>query len=190
MVYVVVHDLSRKWTIQRTMKIQNNGIYSRPRNDKIMEHIQAHDLSKKWTIQKTIFQIKRRLVYKTINQLKKCARQPEKRAKTQRYRYSASLLSNKNRRKNNNLQSGSSRSFCYSLAKSKRFCTFDIASRRTKENAPAEGHGLHPFFGPLWSKKFTAFFGPQSGLEKNRREQTHRKNCPQQFLLAHLLLKK
>lgn len=36
---------------------------------------------------------------------------PKKRAKTQRYRYSASLLSNKNRRKNNTLQSGFSGAF-------------------------------------------------------------------------------
>lgn len=73
--------------------------------------------------------------------------------------------------------------FCYSLPKSKRFCTFDIASRRTKVKRSAEGHGLHPFFGPSWSKKFTAFFGPQSGLEKIRREQRTEKIAPCNFCL-------
>ena len=62
-------------------------------------------------------------------------------------------------------------SFCYSLAKSKRFCTFDTTAWRTKVKRSAEGHGLHPFFGPSWSKKFTAFFGPLLWSRKNRREQ-------------------
>ena len=55
--------------------------------------------------------------------MRKAAR---KRAKTQRYRYSASLLSIENRRKNNNLQSGFSRSFCYSLAKSNVFAPLTL----------------------------------------------------------------
>lgn len=147
-----------------------------------MEYIVDHETIKSWTIYKSIIYLKNGLYIspcfktnvdqyiKPLTNFKNAQGGPKKRAKTQRYRYSASLLSNKNRRKNHNPKSGFSGSFCYSLAKSKRFCTFDIASRRTKENAPAEGHGLHPFFGPSWSKKFTAFFGPQSGLEKNRRE--------------------
>lgn len=106
-----------------------------------------------------------------------------KRAKTQRYRYSASLLSIENRRKNNNLQSGFSRSFCYSLAKSKRFCTFDIAARRTKENAPAEGCGLHPFFDPHGSKN-SLLFRSTKVASKNRREQRTEKIASRNFCLT------
>lgn len=106
-----------------------------------------------------------------------------KRAKTQRYRYSASLLSIENRRKNNNLQSGFSRSFCYSLAKSKRFCTFDIASQRTKVKRSAEGYGLHPFFDPRGSKNSLRFSAHFCGLEKNRCEQRTEKIASRNFCL-------
>lgn len=70
----------------------------------------------------------------------------------------------------------------------KRFCTFDIASQRTKVKRSCGGLGLHPFFVPSWPKKFTAFFGPLLWSRKKSARTTHRKNCPLQFLLAHLLL--
>lgn len=58
-----------------------------------MEHIQAHDLYKKWTTYRPINRLKRGSVYKTINKLKNAQGSPKKRATTQRYRYSASILS-------------------------------------------------------------------------------------------------
>lgn len=63
---------------------------------------------------------------KPLTSFKNAQGSPKKRAKTQRYRYSASLLSIENRRKNNNLQSGFSRSFCYSLAKSNVFAPLTL----------------------------------------------------------------
>jgi hypothetical protein len=39
-----------------------------------MGYIVDHEIIKLWNIYKPIFWIKRGLVYKTINQLKKCAR--------------------------------------------------------------------------------------------------------------------
>lgn len=79
--------------------------------------------------------------------------------------------------------------FCYSFQRVKRFCTFDTTAWRTKENAPAEGYGLHPFFAPHGSKN-SLLFRPTKVVSKKSARITHRKNCPQQFLLAHLLLTK
>lgn len=162
-----------------------------------MEYIVDHETIKSWTIYKSIIYLKNGLYIspcfktnvdqyiKPLTNFKNAQGSPKKRAKTQRYRYSASLLSNKNRRKNHNPKSGFSGSFCYSLAKSKRFCTFDIASRRTKVKRSCGELGLHPFFGPSWAKKFTAFFGPVLWSRKKSARTTHRKNCFTQFLLAH-----
>ena len=105
----------------------------------------------------------------------------------QRYRYSASILSILNRRKNHNLQSGFSGSFCYSLAKSNVFAPLTPLRGVQRKTLLPRAMGCTPFL-TLTVQKIHCFFGPQSGLEKNRREQTHRKNCPQQFLLAHFLL--
>lgn len=98
-----------------------------------MEHIIDHEIIKSWDIYKSIIYIKYGLYIgpyfgsnveqyiKPLTNFKNAQGSPKKRAKTQRYRYSASLLSIENRRKNNNLQSEFSRSFCYSLAKSNVF---------------------------------------------------------------------
>lgn len=98
-----------------------------------MEHIVDHEIIKSWDIYKSIIYIKYGLYIgpyfvsnvdqyiKPLTNFKNAQGSPEKRAKTQRYRYSASLLSIENRLKNNNLQSRFSRSFCYSLAKSNVF---------------------------------------------------------------------
>lgn len=108
---------------------------------------------------------------------------------TQRKCYPASLLSNKNKRKNRNLQSGFSRSFCYSLAKSKRFCTFDTTAWRTKVKRSCGELGCTPFLahhGPKNSLRFSTHF---CGLEKIGANNAP-KNCSTQFLLAHILLAK
>ena len=87
-----------------------------------MEHIVDHEIIKSWDIYKSIIYIKYGLYIgpyfvsnvdqyiKPLTNFKNAQGSPEKRAKTQRYRYSASLLSIENRLKNNNLQSRFSRS--------------------------------------------------------------------------------
>ena len=148
-----------------------------------MGYIVDHEIIKLWNIYKPIFWIKRGLVYKTINQLKKCARQPEKRAMTQRYRYSASLLSNKNRRKNQNPKSGFSRSFCYSLAKSNVFAPLTSLCDVQRKTLLPRAMGCPPFLahhGPKNSLRFSAHF---CGLEKNRCEQRTEKIASRNFCL-------
>lgn len=79
--------------------------------------------------------------------------------------------------------------FCYSLPKSKRFCTFDIASRRTKVKRSCGELGCTPFLahhGPKNSLRFSTHF---CGLEKIGANNAP-KNCSTQFLLAHILLTK
>ena len=102
---------------------------------------------------------------KPLTNFKNAQGSPKKRAKTQRYRYSASLLSNKKRRKNHNPKSGFSGSFCYSLAKSNVFAPL-TSLRDVQRKTLLRRAGLHPFFGPSRSKKFTAFSAHKSGLEK------------------------
>ena len=58
----------------------------------------------------------------------------------------------------------------------------------SKENAPAEGHGLHPFFDPHGSKN-SLLFRPTKWTRKKSARTNAPKKLPQQFLLAHLLLK-
>lgn len=73
--------------------------------------------------------------------------------------------------------------FCYSLPKSKRFCTFDIASQRTKVKRSCGELGCTPFLahhGPKNSLRFSAHF---CGLEKNRREQRTEKIAHCNFCL-------
>ena len=100
---------------------------------------------------------------------------------TQRYRYSASLLSNKDRCKIEIYSRDIVGSFCYSLAK-ERFCTFDIASQRTKEKRSCRGPWVAPLFLTLTVQKFTAFSAPLLGLEKIGANNAP-KNCPLQFFL-------
>lgn len=88
-----------------------------------MEHIVDHEIIKSWDIYKSIIYIKYGLYIgpyfvsnvdqyiKPLTNFKNAQGSPEKRAKTQRYRYSASLLSIENRRKNHNPKSGYSREF-------------------------------------------------------------------------------
>ena len=145
-----------------------------------MEYIVDHETIKSWTIYKSIIYLKNGLYIspcfktnvdqyiKPLTNFKNAQGSPKKRAKTQRYRYSASLLSNKNRRKNHNPKSGFSGSFCYSLAKS---------------NAPAEGHGLHPFFdphGPKNSLRFSAHKVDSKKIGANKRTE---KIAPSNFCL-------
>ena len=165
-----------------------------------MEHIVDHEIIKSWDIYKSIIYIKYGLYIgpyfvsnvdqyiKPLTNFKNAQGSPKKRAKTQRYRYSASLLSIENRLKNNNLQSRFSRSFCYSLAKSKRFCTFDIASQRTKVKRSCRGLRVAPLFWPIMVQKIHCVFRPTFVASKKSARITHRKNCSTQFLLAHFLL--
>jgi hypothetical protein len=87
------------------------------------------------------------------------------RAKTQRYRYSASLLSIENRRKNNNLQSGFSRSFCYSLAKSNVFAPLTSLRDVQRKTLLPRAVGCTPFL-TLTVQKIHCFFGPQKWPRK------------------------
>lgn len=57
---------------------------------------------------------------------------------------------------------------CFATYKGKRSC---------------RGLWVAPLFWPSRSKKFTAFFGPQSGLEKNRREERTEKIASRNFCL-------
>ena len=88
-----------------------------------MGYIVDHETIKSWNIYKSIIYIKDGLhigpllglnvvqYIKPLTNFKNAQGSPKKRAKTQRYRYSASLLSIENRLKNNNLQSRFSRAF-------------------------------------------------------------------------------
>lgn len=88
-----------------------------------MGYIVDHEIIKSWNMYKSMIYIKDgqhigplsglNVVYyiKPLTNLKNAQGSPKKRDKTQRYRYSASLLSNKDRCKNRNLQSGYSGEF-------------------------------------------------------------------------------
>lgn len=103
-----------------------------------MEYVVDHEIIKLWDTYKPMIYLKdgphtsplmglnMGQYTKPLTNFKNAQGSPKKRAKTQRYRYSASLLSIENRRKNNNLQSGFSRSFCYSLAKSNVFAPLTL----------------------------------------------------------------
>ena len=103
-----------------------------------MGYIVDHETIKSWNMYKSIIYIKDGLhigplsglnvgqYIKPLTNLKNAQGSPKKRAMTQRSRYPASLFSNKNRRKNNSLQSGFSGSFCYSLAKSNVFVVLTL----------------------------------------------------------------
>lgn len=56
-------------------------------------------------------------------------------------------------------------SFCYSLPKSNVFAPL-TSLRDVQRKTLLRRAGLHPFFGPSRSKKFTAFSAHKSGLEK------------------------
>lgn len=86
-----------------------------------MDYIEDHEIIKLWNIYKPMIYLKDGLhrrpcfrsnvdQYTKPSQIKKF-KVARKRAMTQRKCYSASILSIKNRRKNNNLQSGYSREF-------------------------------------------------------------------------------
>lgn len=88
----------------------------------------------------------------------------------QRYRYSASIFSIQNRRKNHNLQSGFSGSFCYSLAKSNVFAPLTLLRNVQRKTLLPRATGCTPFL-TLTVQKIHCFFGPQKVVSKNRREQ-------------------
>lgn len=85
---------------------------------------------------------------------------------TQRYRYSASLLSNKNRRKNNKLQSGYSGEFLLLFPKSNVFAPLTPLRGVQRKTLLPRAMGCTPFLahhGPKNSLRFSAHF---CGLEK------------------------
>ena len=154
--------------------------YIVPRNDKIMEHVSVHYLYKRWTTYRPIIGLKRGSVYKTINKLK-TLNLAEKRAKTQRYRYSASILSILNRCKIHNPKSGFRGAFLF-LCQRVSFLHLWHHCVACKVKRSCGELGLHPSFCPSWSKKITAFFGPLLWSRK-KSARTHRKNCVKQFCL-------
>lgn len=60
--------------VYKSMKNKNYGLYSCPLFEYKMDYIVDHETIKSWTIYRPIIGLKRGSVYKTINQLKKCAR--------------------------------------------------------------------------------------------------------------------
>lgn len=146
-----------------------------------MEYIVDHETIKSWTIYKSIIYLKNGLYIspcfktnvdqyiKPLTNFKNAQGSPKKRAKTQRYRYSASLLSNKNRRKNHNPKSGFSGSFCYSLAKSNVFAPLTLLRNVQRKTLLPRAMGCTPFL-TLTVQKIHCFFSPLLWSRKNRRE--------------------
>ena len=98
---------------------------------------------------------------------------------TQRKCYPASLLSNKNKRKNNNLQSGFSRSFCYSLAKSNVFAPLTLLRNVQRKTLLPRAMGCTPFL---------AHHGPKNSLRFSTHKVVSKKiganNAPKKLLHA------
>lgn len=149
-----------------------------------MEYIVDHETIKSWTIYKSIIYLKNGLYIspcfktnvdqyiKPLTNFKNAQGGPKKRAKTQRYRYSASLLSNKNRRKNHNPKSGFSGSFCYSLAKSNVFAPLTSLRDVQRKTLLPRAMGCTPFLahhGPKNSLRFSAHKVDSKKIGANKR---------------------
>ena len=160
-----------------------------------MEYIVDHETIKSWTIYKSIIYLKNGLYIspcfktnvdqyiKPLTNFKNAQGGPKKRAKTQRYRYSASLLSNKNRRKNHNPKSGFSGSFCYSLAKSNVFAPLTLLRNVQRKTLLPRAMGCTPFLahhGPKNSLRFSAHKVDSKKIGANKRTE---KISPSNFCL-------
>ena len=153
-----------------------------------MEYIVDYETIKSWTIYKSIIYLKNGLYIspcfktnvdqyiKPLTNFKNAQGSPKKRAKTQRYRYSASLLSNKNRRKNHNPKSGFSGSFCYSLAKSNVFAPLTPLRGVQRKTLLPRATGCTPFL-TLTVQKIHCVFRPT----KWTRKKSARTNAPKKL---------